>query len=318
MIRLALTLTTGLAFFVLSCRASPPPPPANTRPPLNVPRCVTNLRALTPPDATRWVFARPRAMFDHPRLGRALARAFDDAGERALITRSRRWGYDLRTVDRALVAWEADATVTFGLSSFDTRRMVDLLWERLLPPRRRGEAGVGVTRVEGVLERDPVALAVHAACGLVAYAEVDTRKVDRVVLAPDTDASVTAGDPDAMLVWHQRGVPDAMRRATTEALFDRVADTEVTLDASDAGLRVRVRLEGEIPADSAARLRRALDVLITSPLGASCAADTWLDASHVTIAAREDAIEVSGEAPWGALDALSDVLRGRVGDGPMH
>jgi len=46
-------------------------------------------------------------MFDHPRLGRALARAFDDAGERALITRSRRWGYDLRTVDRALVAWEA-------------------------------------------------------------------------------------------------------------------------------------------------------------------------------------------------------------------
>jgi K+-sensing histidine kinase KdpD len=89
--------------------------------------CPTSLRALVPDGATRWVVLRPRALFEHPRLGRLLARAFDDAGDQALFDRARRVGYDLRTVDRAAIAWSARTTWSAGVGAFDTRRIEAML-----------------------------------------------------------------------------------------------------------------------------------------------------------------------------------------------
>ncbi len=270
--------------------------------------CVHSLTPLRPPEATQWLFVRPRAMFEHPRLGPALDRASDDASERALVTRSRRLGYDLRAVDLAMLAWMPDGELAVGLGAFDAARMVDLLWERLLPPRRRGASGPAVTRMEGVLQGEAVALAVQAVCGVAAWATGDTRRVDRAVLP-----GRPGNDPNEMLVWHAREIPDAVLRPTDGSLLRVMHDIEVRADATGDGVTVAVTLEGDVPTDGEARIRTAVGVLAESPLGAAVGAGDWLARERVTVTRDEHHLGVRVVIPWRGVDALADVLRGSVG-----
>jgi hypothetical protein len=268
---------------------------------------------MVPPDATSWVLARPRAIFTHPRLGAILARAFDDAGDQALFERARRVGYDVRTVERAMIAWRGPTTVAVGLGAFDTRRIEALLWDRLLPPRARQEMN-GVLRVWGVLGRTPTALAVWNACTLVAYAEgpdvVPMREVDRLLRPRDGE------DPDALVFWHGAGAPAVLRDRAPTALLEAVYAVEIAALQEEHGVRVRLHLDGGLPGDAEARLRRALAALTEEPLGHAVGASQWLRDERVRVTVGEAWLSAEVVVPWGALDALADVLRGRVGDAP--
>ncbi len=266
-----------------------------------------------PDDATSWVVVRPRAAFEHPRLGRALARAFDDAGDRALVERARRVGYDVRTVERAAVAWTAATTWSGAVGPLDTRRIEALLWERLLPPRGRVERD-GVIVVEGALGREPVSLAVWNECAFVTYAEgPSSARANALALRP---RDAPGDDGEAVLRWHGRTVPAALRERAPEALLEGARDVEVTADARASGAAVTLRVEGSLPADAEARARRALDAFAESPLGESIGAPRWARSERGAIDVREGAIELRLEIPWAAVDAMADVLRGRVGEGP--
>ena len=65
---------------------------------------MTALPQRAPPTAASWLWARPRAWFAHPRLGRILQRAFDERADDALFQRARDVGYDVRQLDEAVVA----------------------------------------------------------------------------------------------------------------------------------------------------------------------------------------------------------------------
>ncbi len=271
------------------------------------------LRARIPAGVTSWALLRPRAIFEHPRLGRILARAFDDAADEALFSRARRVGYDVRTVDRAALAWTPSSTWSAGLGSFDTRRIEQLLWDRLLPPRARmDENGVAVT--EGALNLTPVSLTVWNACGYVSFAEGPAgSRMNALALHPRADAP---DDDDALARWHSALVPAELRARAPAALLEGVHDVEVDARLHADGLDVSLRLEGALPADGSDRVRRALDVFIESPLGGSIGAVRWASHDAATIRQEGDSITVRARVPWVSLDAMADVLRGRVGDGP--
>ncbi len=316
-------LLTALALALAACTppqaarrgpaASPPPTPA----------CPTSLRAMVPPGAASWLVVRPRAILAHPRLGPALGRAFDDAGDQALFERARRVGYDVRTVERAMVAWRGPTTVAAGLGAFDTRRIDALLWDRLLTPRERTEEG-GVLRAWGVLGRSPAALGVWNACSFVAFAEgpgpAPLRELDRLLRprAPDARPSPTSAgtDPDALALWHGDAAPAPMRDRAPEALLEGVRDVELAASLDERGVRVTLRLAGALPADAEARVRRAVAALAEEPVGHAVGAAQWLRDDRVAVTVNADGLAAEALVPWAALDALADVLRGRVGEGP--
>ncbi len=257
---------------------------------------------------------RPRALFEHPRLGRALARAFDDAGDQALFDRARRVGYDVRTVDRAVMAWSARTTWSAGVGAFDTRRIETMLWERLLPPRGRVERD-GVIRVEGALGREPVSLAVWNACAFVAYGEGPTSaRANELALRGREGAA----DDDTLLRWHGATIPVAVQTRAPETLLEGVHDVELIADVVEGGVVVVLRVEGALPIDAVARVQRALAVFREGPLGESIGARRWASAERARIEVVDNTLVLRAVVPWVALDAIADVLRGRVGDAPSE
>ena len=77
-----------------------------------------------------------------------------------------------------------------------------------------------------------------------------------------------------------------------------------------------LRVEGALPPDAVARVQRALAVFREGPLGESIGARRWASAERTHIEVVDDALVLRAEVPWVALDAMADVLRGRVGDAP--
>lgn len=250
-----------------------------------------------------------------------MARAFDDAGDQALFDRARRVGYDVRTIDEAVVAWSARTTWSAGVGTFDARRIEAMLWERLLPPRGRAERE-GVVRVEGTLGRDPVSLALWSGCAFAAYGEGPTSaRANEQALRPRDDAGVgrsAEGEERSLLRWHDTTIPAELEGHAPTALFEGVHDVEVSARPSERGLVVTAALEGRLPRDAAMVARRALDEFARGPLGESVGAPRWARASGVAIAGGEGGMTLRVEVPWAALDAMADVLRGRVGESPTR
>lgn len=253
-----------------------------------------------------------------------MARAFDDAGDQALFDRARRLGYDVRTIDRALVAWSARTTWSAGIGAFDTRRIEALLWERLLPPRGRRERD-GVVRVEGTLGRDPVALAMWSECAFVAYGEGPTgaRANEQALRPPTREGGVArtleaTSDDESLVRWHDTTIPAALDEHAPTTLLEGVHDAEVRIAARDAGVALTAVLEGSLPRDAEALARRALDEFAGGALGESVGAPRWARSARVTVREGGDALELRVDLPWTALDAMADVLRGRVGDAPTR
>jgi hypothetical protein len=218
------------------------------------------------------------------------------------------WGVEVRTVERALLVDRGEASVSFAAGSFDARRVIDLHWDRMLPPQRRGAAGAGVERIEGMLGGRPVALSTDAACGLLARAERDPRLVDRLVDRP------AGGEPDPaeMVRWHVQGAPAEVESPEAAALTTTLRWTELRADPAADGLRVTVVLAGPLPANTPARMTRLLVAMAASPLGAAVGADDWL---HPTDGAWGHAgDEWRGEfvIPWRGLRALVGLARGAV------
>ncbi|MEZ4407876.1 MAG: hypothetical protein R3A52_15590 [Polyangiales bacterium] len=252
----SLALAVLLALSPACHRAPSPPRDGRATPPTPRP-CPTALASMVDRDVDRELWVRPRAIFEHPRLGPLASRSFDDRGELALLGRADRVGFDLRTVDRALLAWKGEDFVAIGMSPFDTRRVADLLWERLLPPRRRADPGRGLSRVEGSLGGRPVAAAFDASCGLAAFAEGDPSDVDRVLSTGSRDARAP-GDPTALLRWRARGVPDALRASAGGALAARVRALNVDVDATGEELTASLWLVGALDEGDVARVRAAV------------------------------------------------------------
>ena len=153
----------------------------------------------------------------------------------------------------------------------------------------------------------------NGVCGVAALAEGDTRPVDRVLLPGRAEPE----DPSALLVWHARGMPDAVRRPMGDALVRRMHDLELTVAVHAQGLGVELVLLGDAPEDGCARLRHALDALVAGPLGEAVGAADWLREERVILVRRTDALVLRTEVPWRAVDALAEVLRGDVGRGAL-
>lgn len=247
-------------------------------------------------------------MFEHPRLGRALGHALADDGERALMRRSQRLGYDIRTVDRAMIAWTPHGWMALGLGSFDGAQIIERLWDRMLTPRRRGAIGPRALRAEGMIAEVPVAVAIEQACGVAAYAEIDTRRCDRAIATPST---ALGEDPSVWLEWHTHDVPDALVEG--DALIHRMHDLRLTARTHVEGLALHLTLEGEAPADGPQRLRRAAEAFAASELGDLIGANDWLAGDRATIEGDSHEIRVSLVIPFRGLDALAEVVRGRMG-----
>jgi hypothetical protein len=275
--------------------------------------CPAALTPLLPEERTAWLFARPRAIYDHPRLGPLVARTFDDAGERALIRRAERTGYDVRTLDRAAIAWTPRGAVYLAAGPLDGHHIAELLWDQLLPPRQRGTDRGGNQRLEGTLARAFVALLVAPACGVAAFAEGEgeTAAVDRV-FARRADVR----DPGALLVWHTAQVPTEFDRATRSALARFVRAVDVRVDARNDGVAVELDLEGPLPDDVAERVRGALLAVIDSPLGELANAAEWLAPDRVAMRRAGRTFSLAALVPWRHLAALADALRGEVGRSP--
>ncbi|MDB4931087.1 MAG: hypothetical protein JWM10_3571, partial [Myxococcaceae bacterium] len=232
-----------------------------------------------------------------------------DAGERALVAEAERAGVDPRTVERALFVDRGEASVVLAAGSFDARRIVDLHWERMLPPRRRGGAGTGRERVEGSLGERPVAVAVDAVCGLLARSERDGRLVDPVL---DRPAGGEA-EPAELIRWHIEGAPEELDDTTTAALTASLRWTELRADAVAEGVRVTLVLAGPLPANTPARMTRLLDAVSLSPMGGAVGADDWLHAEAATWSHEGETWRGALVIPWRGLRALVSLARGTVG-----
>lgn len=273
---------------------------------------MTALPPHAPPAASSWLWARPRAWFSHARLGPIVQRAFDERADEALFQRARDVGYDVRQLDEAVVAWRGLARVSAGRAPLDARRMVERLWERLLPPRERIDENVAATRLVGVLGDAPVALTVDGRCGLAVFAERDPTMLDAMLHAIE---ATEVAESDELLRWESRGAPDALRGDDVGArgVFDAVTQTSLRVRLRDPdGLAVTLSLRGAMPADVASRLRAVIDALIDAPLGEAIGAAEWLATSRVRIAATRDDVAVSFTVPWRGVEALARVVRGEV------
>lgn len=288
-----------------TARPTPPATPPATR-------CPRELRALVPPAATQWWLLRPREIFAHPRLGAALSHSVDHLAERALIDRAARTGYDLRAVEQGLWAATPTGELALAIGSFDGARILALLWERLLPPRRESRGERGVARVEGRLARAEVTAAVDSRCGIAAWAEGDARLVDPALARP-ANTTDTAWTVDEVL----RGRVDLDDTRATEALGPLRAQlraVEVAASLTTRGVALRINLRGAL-ADNAVELIRARVALIReSALLRAAGAASWCADARVGVDREDGGARVTLEVPWEALDALAEVLRGEVRD----
>lgn len=265
-----------------------------------------------PPSATQWWLLRPRAIFAHPRLGAALSRSVDHLGERALIDRAARTGYDVRAVEQGLWAATPAGELALGLGSFDGAHILTLLWDRLLPPRREAHGARGVARVEGRLGRAEVTAAVDSRCGVAAWAEGDPRLVDPALAAPTGDPP-EGGAPTEVL----RGRIDLDDTRATEALGPlraQVRSVAVSASLADRGVALAVTLQGDLANNSEGMIRARVALMAQSALLRAAGATTWCAGPRVGVARVEGGARVSVEVPWEALDALAEVLRGEVRD----
>ncbi|MBL8601518.1 MAG: hypothetical protein JNK72_06305 [Myxococcales bacterium] len=280
-------------------------------------RCPGSLSSLSPPEASQWVFLRPAALFAHPRLGRIVAQTFDDAAEDALFTRARVTGVDVRLLERALWAETAGQTLWLGAGALDGRRIAELMWERLLPPRRRDDLGPSALRFEGSLAGRAVGLAIQGQCGLAAWAEGAPRSVDAVLPTALHDDE-RAPDPEVLLRWRVRGLPRETAETGSDALQWRVQWFTLDAQVEARGVALTLRLEGPLPDDTAARLTRAVARFAESTLGGAIGADVWASGAQAPSVegpvgeGRARALVARVTVPWSGLEALGDVLRGRV------
>ncbi len=269
---------------------------------------------MAPPHAGRWLWLRPRALFDHPQLGPLLSELTRDSGERALLAEAERVGVDVRTIDRALQVERGGASVSLAAGSFDARRVVDLHWERMLPPQHRGDGALGVARIEGMLGGHPVALAADAACGLLARAERDPRLVDRLL---DDRRMGGAPDPPELIRWHLEGAPAEVEGPESAALTASLRWTELRADPSADGLQVTVVLAGPLPANTPARMTRLLTAMAASPIGAAVGADDWMRPTDSAWSHEGEEWRGAFVIPWRGLRALVSLARGAV-DAPQR
>lgn len=258
------------------------------------------------------MWLRPRALFEHPQLGPLLSQINRDAGERALLTEAARVGVDLRTIERAVsVDRGGGVSLRVAAGAFDARRVIDLHWERMLPPQRRGDAARGETRIEGMLGGRPVAIVTDAACGLIARAERDPRLVDRVL-----DDRRTAGgeaDPPEMIRWHVEGAPSTeLGAAAPDALTASLRWFELRADPDAEGLRVNVLLAGPLPADTPARMTRFLSEMAASDVGRAVGADDWLAPTESQWTREGDTWRGTVLVPWRGLRAFASLSAGSV------
>lgn len=267
---------------------------------------------MAPPHARRWLWLRPRALFDHPQLGPLLSQLSRDAGERALLAEAERVGVDLRTIDRALQVERGGASVSLAAGPFDARRIIDLHWDRMLPPQRRGEAGPGIARIEGMLGGQAVALATDAACGLLARSERDPRLVDRLI---DDRRMRPQPDPPELIRWHLEGAPAEVESPDSAALTASLRWTELRADAADDGLRVTVVLAGALPRNTPARMTRLLTTMAASPMGLAVGADDWMRPTDEAWSLEGDQWRGAFLIPWRGLRALVSLATGAV-EGP--
>lgn len=226
-----------------------------------------------------------------------------------MIDRAARLGYDLRAVERGLWALTPGGELALGLGGFDGARILDLLWERLLPPRRRSDGARGVARVEGRLGRAEVTAAVDGRCGLAAWSEGDTRLVDPA-LARDDD---TLDDEPETRVLRGRLTPG--ERHTGESLgplASAVRTVDITGDLAGHGLALTITLRGPLPHDVHPLLRVRVRRIAQSALLRAAGADAWCDDPRVRIADVEGGVAVALTIPWAAFDAIAEVLRGRL------
>lgn len=193
----------------------------------------------------------------------------------------------MRTVERALVAQTREGELAVGLGSFDAARVVARLWERLLPPRGRGEGARGVARVEGMLGHARVAVAVDAACGAAAWAEGDTRLVDRILAAR---APAPGDDSPAVLLAHAE-VGDARSRELLGALASRTTSVDVEGAIADAGLALDLTLRGAF-APQTLGLRARVALITRSELLRAMGADAWARGDAVTTRAGDASLSL--------------------------
>ena len=271
--------------------------------------CATGTVAILPRDATATLFVRPQAIFSHSRLGPILARSNDAAGEQALLERAERTGYDVRTLERAAIAWTPRGAVYVAHGPLDGARIAERLWERLISPRERNQDVAMNVQMEGMLGSTFVAALVAPACGLAAYAEGTAvrRSVERVTQANE------AVDPDDLLVWRTVNIPSELAQATGSALANPVRAIEVRVAPRAEGISVSIRLDGVSGTDAPVRVRRAIAAVAVSPLGELAGAIQWLGDDRVTIRSDNDSVTASVMVPWRALSALADGIRGHVG-----
>lgn len=280
--------------------------------------CATALTAIAPTDAVDVLFVRPRAAFEHPQLGPLLRRSLDARAERALLGNAERVGFDPRTLDRALRALTPRGVLYLGAGPLDARSVEERLWERLLDPRSRSRDAEGGVRLEGALVSQPVALRVRPRCGLAAYAEGgDVRDVDRLLLGREALAqgSSARDEPDAntMLRWRARVVPVVAGLDAPMIAAIRAFELRVLLDPTGHGLEAMLTLRGALPSDAVQRVQRSLDAVRASPLGEIAGASSWLSGDAVSIESQREGLRVRVRAPWRALNAIADALRGDVG-----
>ncbi len=272
--------------------------------------CPASLLPLAPPGAARWLWVRPRALFDDPQAGPLLAGLLRDTGERALLDDTERNGVDLRTVERALFVDPGDGALLLAAGAFDAQRIIGLQWDRMLPPRRRSDAGHGAWRIEGMLGGRRVSVAADGACGLYARAEGNTRAADRVLA--DGRTRPRGDDPMEPLRWHVNGAPASVTDAAGAAITASLRWFELRATPTPEGLRTDVVLDGPLPADTPARVARFLETVVASPLGASVGADEWLAPGSVTWERRDGQWWGRATLPWRGLRALADLGRGRI------
>jgi hypothetical protein len=274
------------------------------------PACPLSASAVLPETARDRLVLRVRSIFDHPRMSALVAAFFDDASERAMLLRAERYGYDARSLDRAAIAWTArGSTLYVGRGAFDSSVVTGRLYDRLIGQRTRQRDRARNERVTGELATTPVSLLVRPACGIAAYVEGrEGALVDRVMRR---DLPTTA-DPESAVYWRTtRTITEVPPEGA--ALLRYVRAIEAWADPTDRGLRVKVWLEGELPEDSEAVIRRVASELAQSPLGELSGAVQWSGRSSMSVT-RESGrgVRIESTIPWGALEALVNALAGRV------
>jgi hypothetical protein len=278
--------------------------------------CPSALFAALPRDARDRLSLHVQRIFAHPRMASLVAAFVDDAGERAMMLRAERYGYDARTLDRAVIAWTVrGSTLYVARGSVDGRVIADRLYERLVGPRQRSEDRARNVRVTGELGSGPVALVVRPACGVLAYVEGrEGALVDRVLSRASVQDADEAGreDPASAIYWRTtRAVEDAPPEGA--ALLRYVRAIEVRADPLDRGLDVELWLEGALPDDAEAVVRRVAAELAQTPLGELSGAVQWTAPSRLSVTREASrGVRARTVVPWGALEALASALAGRV------